>query len=83
MIGKRIHHRWKGSSGTELWYYGSLVPGTTDWFNVKYDGEDTILSLNLFIDIEEGDLWTRLLLMYNTVHVFCMFWFHEFIYLQL
>ena len=22
----------------------SLVPGTTDWFNVKYDGEDTILS---------------------------------------
>ena len=59
LIGKRIHHRWKDSSGTELWYYGtilSLVPGTTDWFNVKYDGEDTILSLNLFMDIEKGDL---------------------------
>ena len=35
----------------------SLVPGTTDWFNVIYDGEDTILCLNLFVDIEtEGDL---------------------------
>ena len=41
LIRKRIHHRWKDSSGTELWYYGTifnLVPGTTEWFNVKYDG---------------------------------------------
>ncbi len=34
--------------------YNYIVPGTTDWFN--YDGEDTVLSLNLFIDIERGDL---------------------------
>ena len=26
----------------------SLVPVTTDWFDVKYDGEDTILSLKYF-----------------------------------
>ena len=58
LIRKRIHHRWKDSSDTELWYYGtilSLVPRTTDRFNVKYDGKGTILSPNLFIDIEKGD----------------------------
>ena len=59
LVGKRIYHRWKDSDGTELWYYGnilSLVPGTNDWFNIQYDGEDVILSLNLFVDIEKGDL---------------------------
>ena len=57
--GKRICRKWKQPDGTECFYYGqvfSLVPGTTDWFNVIYDGEDTILSLNLFVDIEKGDL---------------------------
>ena len=59
LIGKRICHKWKQPDGTERFYYGqvlSLVPGTTDWFNVIHDGEDTILSLNLFVDIEKGDL---------------------------
>ena len=68
LIGKRIHHRLKDSSGTELWYYNtilSLVPGTTDWFNVKYDGEDTILSRNL-IDIEKGV--SIMSVEYNRVH---------------
>ena len=58
LIGKRICHRWKDSDGTEQWYHGnilSLVPGTNDWFNVQCDG-DVILSLNLFLDIEKGDL---------------------------
>ena len=32
------------------------VPGTTDWFNVKYDYEDIVLSLNLLVDIEKGGL---------------------------
>ena len=39
-------------------YYGkilSLVPGTIDWFNILYDGEDLVVSINL-IDIERGDL---------------------------
>ena len=59
LIGKRICHKWKQPDGTERFYYGqvlSLVPGTTDRFNVTCDGEDTILSLNLFLDIEKGDL---------------------------
>ena len=59
LIGKEIHHRWKDQDGEERWYKGkvlSLVPGTTEWFNVKYDGEDDILTLNLLLDIEKGDL---------------------------
>lgn len=59
LIGRRICHKWREPDGSEHLYYGkilSLVPGTTDWFNVIYDGEDTVLSLNLFIDIERGDL---------------------------
>ena len=59
LVGKRICHRWKDSDGVEQWCYGnilSLVPGTNDWFNVQYDGEDVILSLNLFQDIEKGNL---------------------------
>ena len=59
LIGKEILHKWKHEDGQEVWYKGrvlSLVPGTTDWFNVKYDGEDNILSLNLLFDIEKGDL---------------------------
>ena len=59
LIGKQIFHRWKDVDGKEKWYKGqvlSLVPGTTDWYNVKYDGEDEILSLNLLVDIHKGDL---------------------------
>ena len=59
LIGRRICHKWREPDGSEHLYYGkilSLVPGTTDWFNVIYDGEDTVLSLNLFIDIERGDI---------------------------
>ena len=51
--------RWREPDGSEYLYYGKIlssVPGTTDWFNVIYDGEDTVLSLNLFIDIERGNL---------------------------
>ena len=33
-----------------------LVPGTSDWYNVQYDGENDILSLNLLVDIDKGDL---------------------------
>ena len=33
-----------------------LVPGTSDWYNVQYDGENEILSLNLLADIDKGDL---------------------------
>ena len=40
-----------------FWQIGShLVPGTTDWYNVKYDGDDEILSLNLLVDIDKGEI---------------------------
>ena len=61
LIGKQIFHRWKDVARwhKEKWYKGqllNLVPGTTDWYNVKYDREDEILSLNLLVDIDKGDL---------------------------
>ena len=59
LIGKEINHRWKSEGGVERWYRGtvlSLVPGTADWFNVQYEGEDDVMSLNLLMDIENGDL---------------------------
>ena len=59
LIGKQIFHRWKDVDGKEKWYKGqvlNLFPGTTDWYNVKNDGEDEILSLNLLVDIDKGDL---------------------------
>ena len=59
LIGKQIFYKWTDVDGKEKWYKGqvlNLVPGTTDWYNVKYDGEDEILSLNLLVDIDKGDL---------------------------
>jgi len=52
LIGKSINHKWKDQDGEIL----SMVPGTTEWFNMKYHGEDKILILNLYSDIEKGDL---------------------------
>ena len=59
LVGRRICHKWKNSEREGRPYYGhivSLVPGTTGWFNAKYDNEDVVLSLNLLVDIEKGDL---------------------------
>ena len=58
LIGRRIKHRWM-VDGEEQWYSGTIrdvVPGTDDWYNVQYDNEDQVLSLNLLLDIEQGDL---------------------------
>ena len=59
LVGREIYHKWKDEDGEDRWYKGkvlSLVPGTTEWYNVKYDGEDNILTLNLLLDIKNGDL---------------------------
>ena len=59
LVGKRICHRWLVADDEE-WFTGhimSVVPGTNSWFNVKYDGEDQILTLNLFEDMQSGDLY--------------------------
>ena len=59
LIGKTIRHKWYNEDGEEQWYTGhilSAVERSTDWFNVQYDGEEDILTLNLYEDIENGDL---------------------------
>ena len=49
-IGKSIRHRWRNEDGTEQWYRKifSAVAGSTEWFNVAYDGEMDVLTMNLF-----------------------------------
>ena len=59
LVGKRICHRWLVADDEE-WFTGlilSVVPGMNSWFNVKYDGEEQILTLNLFEDMRSGDLY--------------------------
>ena len=34
----------------------SKVAGTNEWYNVWYEGEDDVLTLNLREDIDLGDL---------------------------
>ena len=51
LVGKRIRHKWVDEEGKEEWFCGcilSLVPGTLEWFNVQYNGEEEILTLNLY-----------------------------------
>ena len=59
LVGKRIRHKWNNEEGDERWYTGlilSVVDGSTEWFDVQYDGEEDILTLNLYEDTEKGDL---------------------------
>ena len=59
LIGKIIRYKWCNEDGEEQWYTGhilSAVEGSTEWFNVQYDGEEDILTLNLYEDIANGDL---------------------------
>ena len=59
LVGKTIKHRWQDESGVEQWYFGevvSKVAGTNEWYNVRYEGEDDVLTLNLREDIDLGDL---------------------------
>ena len=45
------HSKSRIVSACSPWNHGS-----TEWFNVQYDGEEDILTLNLYEDIEKGDL---------------------------
>ena len=59
LVGKTIKHRWRDESGVEQWYFGevlSKVARTDEWYNVQYEGEDDVLTLNLHEDIDLGDL---------------------------
>ena len=54
LIGRRIRRRWN-VEGSEHWYLGTvldIVPCTDDW---QYD-EEQVLSLNLKVDIDKGNL---------------------------
>ena len=52
LIGKTIRHKWCNEDGVEQWY----TEGSTEWFNVQYDGEENVLTLNLYEDMQSGDL---------------------------
>ena len=53
-----------------LWNNSICCPGTNDWYNVQYDNEDQVLSLNLLLDIEQGDLhWNLWIELFNVVFV--------------
>ena len=59
LVGKNIKYRWLDESGVEQWYFGevlSKVAGTDEWYNVRYEGEDDVLPLNLHEDIDLGAL---------------------------
>jgi len=59
LVGKNIKHKWRDENGIEQWYYGkvlSKVVGTEEWFNVQYEGEEDVLTLNLLEDLDFGDL---------------------------
>ena len=59
LVGKTIKHRWRDESGVEQWYLGNVlskVAGTNEWYKVRYEGEDDVLTLNLHDDIDSGDL---------------------------
>ena len=52
LVGKRIRHRWCNPDGTKQWYTGrilSVVPDTTEWLNVQYNGEQEVLSITELI----------------------------------
>jgi len=59
LVGKSIKHKWRDENGIEQWYFGevlSKVAGTDEWYNVQYEGEDDIMTINLHEDIDLGDL---------------------------
>ena len=56
LVNKTIKHRF---TGNDAWYDGhviSVVPGFTEWYNVKYDGDEAIYVYRLQEDYEQGDL---------------------------
>ena len=58
LVGKTIKHLWKVDD-LDVWYIGqvlSVVPGTQDWFNIKYDGEEQVVTLNINEDIRKGEI---------------------------
>ena len=58
LVGKRIRHKWVDEYGKEKWYRGHILTWFLEQlngFNIQYDGEE-VLTLNLYTDIDNGDL---------------------------
>ena len=61
LAGKEIHHRWIVEGDAE-WFHGIVLGkvagqlSTGMWYNIKYDGEEDIVNLNLQEDIDTGDI---------------------------
>ena len=61
LSGKQIHHRWIVKGEAE-WFHGTILGkvagqlSTGMWYNIKYDGEEDIVTLNLQEDIDTGDI---------------------------
>ena len=55
LVGKNVKHSF--SDGIEYkGYVISVVPGFGEWYNVKYEGDDSIYAYNLYEDYKQGDL---------------------------
>ena len=62
LTGKQIHHQWIVEGESE-WFSGTVLERVAGqesdsgmWYNVKYDNEDNVVTLNLQEDIEAGDI---------------------------
>ena len=61
LAGKEIHYRWIVEGEAE-WFHGIILGkvagqlSTGMWYNIKYDGEEDIVTLNLQEDIDTGDI---------------------------
>ena len=59
LVGKRIRHKFQDSAENMHWYPGlviSQVPNFDRWFNVIYDGDETVYTFRLLDAVEADDL---------------------------
>ena len=55
LSGKKIRHKFEG----DKWFSGEVilqVPGYPAWYNVVYDGDDSVYTYQLREDLDAGDL---------------------------
>ena len=54
LVGKKVKHQFKEKGESELKVYVgkviSVVPGFSNWYNIKYEEDDAIYAFNLVQD---------------------------------
>ena len=61
LTGRQIQHRWIVEGESE-WFLGTILDKVAadvsagSWYNIKYEGEDQIVTLDINKDIESGDI---------------------------